>query len=328
MIYSILKALLIVAGFVLVSVIKKYGNSKNSNSFYNKASKLMSFNSSESSKNNYSKDDELDDNNQDPEILDISSDNNSSTSDFSMKSKLNSAKKWHWIIICAVLIVVFAIAAVFGLAKFVTDCMWYSQLGFESVIWIQLASKVGVWALYTILMAAFGYLSASLAIRKRPDSSDGTRISIKGNVIEIKKGVSSKIAFHVAGIVSLIAGAIFGSQFYTHWAQILLMFHAQKFGIKDPQFGIDNGFYVFVLPGLRLFIKAFVLLLVFALIFSIATHLFMGAIHITMPIKGKGIFSITKKCSSSNSCLVYACYYFLHCFANNRYFWNSYFRWS
>ncbi len=140
MIYSILKALLIVAGFVLVSVIKKYGNSKNSNSFYNKASKLMSFNSSESSKNNYSKDDELDDNNQDPEILDISSDeNNSSTSDFSMKSKLNSAKKWHWIIICAVLIVVFAIAAVFGLAKFVTDCMWYSQLGFESVIWIQLA---------------------------------------------------------------------------------------------------------------------------------------------------------------------------------------------
>ena len=99
MIYSILKALLIVAGFVLVSVIKKYGNSKNSNSFYNKASKLMSFNSSESSKNNYSKDDELDDNNQDPEILDISSDeNNSSTSDFSMKSKLNSAKKWHWII--------------------------------------------------------------------------------------------------------------------------------------------------------------------------------------------------------------------------------------
>lgn len=300
MIYSILKALLIVAGFVLVSVIKKYGNSKNSNSFYNKASKLMSFNSSESSKNNYSKDDELDDNdesddnNQDPEILDISSDNNSSTSDFSMKSKLNSAKKWHWIIICAVLIVVFAIAAVFGLAKFVTDCMWYSQLGFESVIWIQLASKVGVWALYTILMAAFGYLSASLAIRKRPDSSDGTRISIKGNVIEIKKGVSSKIAFHVAGIVSLIAGAIFGSQFYTHWAQILLMFHAQKFGIKDPQFGIDNGFYVFVLPGLRLFIKAFVLLLVFALIFSIATHLFMGAIRITMPIKGKGIFSITK----------------------------------
>lgn len=26
------------------------------------------------------------------------------------------------------------------------------------------------------------------------------------------------------------------------------MFNAQSFGTTDPQFGLDNGFYVFVLP--------------------------------------------------------------------------------
>lgn len=37
-----------------------------------------------------------------------------------------------------------------------------------------------------------------------------------------------------------------------NWSEILLMFNAQSFGTTDPQFGIDNGFYVFVLPGLKL----------------------------------------------------------------------------
>ncbi|MCW1058938.1 UPF0182 family protein, partial [Streptococcus anginosus] len=146
-----------------------------------------------------------------------------------------------------------------------------------------------------ILMSAFGYLSAALAIKARPSNADGTYIRIKGNVIDLKQGISSKLALHVAGIFSLIVGAVFGFKFYNHWAQILLMFNAQPFGIKDPQFGIDNGFYVFVLPGLRLFISAFVLLLVISFVFSIITHLLMGAIRFSMPIDGKGILSITKR---------------------------------
>ncbi|MFW0895654.1 UPF0182 family protein [Gardnerella sp. Marseille-Q9179] len=207
----------------------------------------------------------------------------------------NTAKKWRWIPAIVLLIVVLAIAAIFALARFITDCMWYSQLGFESVIWIQLGAKIGVWVLYAILMSAFGYLSAALAIKARPSNADGTYIRIKGNVIDLKQGISSKLALHVAGIFSLIVGAVFGFKFYNHWAQILLMFNAQPFGIKDPQFGIDNGFYVFVLPGLRLFISAFVLLLVISLVFSIITHVLMGAIRFSMPIDGKGILSITKR---------------------------------
>ncbi len=207
----------------------------------------------------------------------------------------NTAKKWRWIPAIVLLIVVLAIAAIFALARFITDCMWYSQLGFESVIWIQLGAKIGVWVLYAILMSAFGYLSAALAIKARPSNADGTYIRIKGNVIDLKQGISSKLALHVAGIFSLIVGAVFGFKFYNHWAQILLMFNAQPFGIKDPQFGIDNGFYVFVLPGLRLFISAFVLLLVISLVFSIVTHVLMGAIRFSMPIDGKGILSITKR---------------------------------
>ncbi|MFU0569051.1 UPF0182 family protein [Gardnerella vaginalis] len=235
-------------------------------------------------------DDEKDNNNK------LKNERNSSMKiDLNFAKFTNTAKKWRWIPAIVLLIVVLAIAAIFALARFITDCMWYSQLGFESVIWIQLGAKIGVWVLYAILMSAFGYLSAALAIKARPSNADGTYIRIKGNVIDLKQGISSKLALHVAGIFSLIVGAVFGFKFYNHWAQILLMFNAQPFGIKDPQFGIDNGFYVFVLPGLRLFISAFVLLLVISLVFSIITHVLMGAIRFSMPIDGKGILSITKR---------------------------------
>lgn len=130
--------------------------------------------------------------------------------------------------------------------------MWYAQLGFQSVIWTQLGTRVGLWVAYALLIAAVGFLSASLAIWARPDAADGSTIRINGDTIEVGKGVSSKSARRVAVVISLIVGLMFGSQFNANWSEILLMFNAQSFGTTDPQFGIDNGFYVFVLPGLKL----------------------------------------------------------------------------
>ncbi|MFP1703731.1 UPF0182 family membrane protein [Gardnerella vaginalis] len=214
--------------------------------------------------------------------------------DFDVNKFVGKSRKWRWIIVAIVVAIAFICSIIFGFSTFITDCMWYAQLGFESVIWIQLSAKIGVWALYALLMAAFGYLSAYIAIKKRPGSEDGVYVKEKGNILDTKKGISSKLAMHVAGVVSLIVGAVFGMQFYNHWVQILLMFNYQSFGIKDPQFGFDNGFYVFVLPGLRLFTRAFIVLLAVSLLFSVITNALMGAVRITLPVGGKGIFNITK----------------------------------
>jgi uncharacterized membrane protein (UPF0182 family) len=145
------------------------------------------------------------------------------------------------------------------------------------------------------MMAAVTYVSATLAIRARPDASDGSKIRVRGDVIEIGKGVSSRFARRIAVVVSLIVGLLFGSQFNTEWSQILLMFNGQSFGIKDPQFGIDNGFYVFVLPGLQLLVRALLVLLLAALVFSLVTHVLMGAVRLTMPVQGRGIVNMTKR---------------------------------
>lgn len=211
---------------------------------------------------------------------------------FFKHNKKSPSHRLQWAIFITIGVLAAIVGLTFVLAEFITDVMWYAQLGYQSVIWTQLGAKVGVWVLYAILMAAFGYLSAFLAIKTRPDSAEGSRIRIAGNIVEVTHTISSRVALHIAGVIALVVGAIFGSNFYWHWAQILLMFHAQTFGTVDPQFGIDNGFYIFVLPGLKLFVEAFVLLLLISLIFSIVTHIMMGSIRITMPVNGKGLFTM------------------------------------
>ena len=195
------------------------------------------------------------------------------------------------ILIGVVLALAIIIGLFFGLAQFITDVMWYAQLGFQSVIWTQLGTRVGLWVAYALLIAAVGFLSASLAIWARPDAADGSTIRINGDTIEVGKGVSSKSARRVAVVISLIVGLMFGSQFNANWSEILLMFNAQSFGTTDPQFGIDNGFYVFVLPGLKLIMSAVSLLLLAGIISSIVTHVMMGGIRITMPVHGRGLFT-------------------------------------
>lgn len=205
------------------------------------------------------------------------------------------ASRGNKILIGIVLALAIVVGLFFALAQFITDVMWYDQLGFQSVIWTQLGTRIGLWIAYALLLAGVSFISATLAIRARPDAADGSTIRVKGDTIEIGKGVSSRNARRVAVVVSLIVGLIFGAQFNSNWSEILLMFNAQSFGTTDPQFGLDNGFYVFVLPGLRLIMSAVSLLLLAGIIFSVITHALMGGIRITMPVNGRGLFNITKR---------------------------------
>ncbi|NMM93031.1 UPF0182 family protein [Bifidobacterium oedipodis] len=206
------------------------------------------------------------------------------------------ASRGSKILIGVVLALAVIVGLFFGLSRFITDLMWYGQLGFASVVWTQLGVKIGLWIAYALLVALTGFISAWLAIRARPDSADGSTIRINGDVIEVGKSVSSKTARRVAVVISLIVGVMFGAQFNANWSEILLMFNAQSFGTTDPQFGLDNGFYVFVLPGLKLVLTAVSILLGVGLVFCAVTHVLMGGIRITMPVNGRGLFSITKRC--------------------------------
>ena len=97
----------------------------------------------------------------------------------------SGASRGSKVLIGVVLALAIIVGLFFGLSRFITDLMWYGQLGFQSVVWTQLGVKIGLWVAYALLMALTGFVSAWLAIRARPDSADGSTIRINGDVVEV-----------------------------------------------------------------------------------------------------------------------------------------------
>ena len=87
-------------------------------------------------------------------------------------------------------------------------------------------------------------------------------------------------------LLALPAGlALFaGSALAQRWQTVLLFLNREPFGERDPQFGLDIGFFVFTLPLLRLTTGFLTAVLVLALIAAVATHYLYGGIR----LQGRG----------------------------------------
>ena len=108
-------------------------------------------------------------NNDDPIILDVEADGDGPAR--KPASGGSGGSRGSKILIGVVLALAIIVGLFFGLSRFITDLMWYGQLGFQSVVWTQLGVKIGLWVAYALLMALTGFVSAWLAIRARPTAS-------------------------------------------------------------------------------------------------------------------------------------------------------------
>ncbi len=137
--------------------------------------------------------------------------------------------------------------------SFKLDWTWFSVLGYDAVFWRTFTGKALVSS--GLFTAAFliTYLNIYLIFR------------LSGKAF--RPWLSLVPAFFVA---VLAAGN--GSQL---WMQILKYVHAEPFGITDPQFNLDIGFYVFKLPVLWLIYQIVNVLLLLNIMLTIPLYLFL-----------------------------------------------------
>ena len=77
-----------------------------------------------------------------------------------------------------------------------------------------------------------------------------------------------------APVVALLFALGFGNE----WNTLLLARHAQAFGVKDPTFGLDLGFFVFTLPWLRALANAAFSLLLLTTLATVALYVGLQAL--------------------------------------------------
>ncbi len=157
------------------------------------------------------------------------------------------------------------------------DWLWFGELGYRSVFTTVLLTRLVVFLVVGVLVGGIVFGGLALAYRTRP-----VFVPSNGNdpVARYRAAVMSRlrvVGIGIPGAVGLLAGLIA----QTYWVRIQLFLHGGDFGISDPQFGKDLGFYAFDLPFYRLVVSYLFVALFLAFIANVMAHYVFGGIRLT-----------------------------------------------
>jgi uncharacterized membrane protein (UPF0182 family) len=142
-----------------------------------------------------------------------------------------------------VLIAVVALVFSKALTHLVTESWWFEAVGFADVFWTQITWKIGIWG---VTFAGYGiFLASNYWLAMRLTRRRVFRILLEsdrwGNSVE---GLPNYAATAVILFISLISAI----SSVALWETVLKFLHPTEFGITDPIYQHDVGFYLFRLP--------------------------------------------------------------------------------
>lgn len=132
------------------------------------------------------------------------------------------------------------IAAAFGLAVLGvlgvllvtawTDGQWYASVGQSAVFWTQYLSVAGTWLFFAVINMAVLHATTRAAWRS---------VGAAGRFVGL------------TAVLTFLASAVMAANMAGTWMTFRLAISQAPFGVADPQFGVDAGFFVFVLPAIE-----------------------------------------------------------------------------
>jgi uncharacterized membrane protein (UPF0182 family) len=157
------------------------------------------------------------------------------------------------------------------------DWLWFGELGYRSVFTTVLLTRLVLFLVVGLLVGGIVFAGLALAYRTRP-----VFVPSNGNdpVARYRTVVMSRLRVIAAGIpvaIGLLAGIIAQS----YWVRVQLFLHGGDFGIHDPQFGKDLGFYAFDLPFYRLVLSFIFVALFLAFVANLLAHYVFGGIRLS-----------------------------------------------
>ncbi len=158
------------------------------------------------------------------------------------------------------------------------DWLWFGEMGYRSVFTTQLVTKLVVFLVVWALVGAIVFGALALAYRTRP-----VFVPTAGPndpVARYRTAVMSKLKLVGIGVPAVI-GFFAGIVAQTYWERIQLFLHGGDFGVKDPQFGLDLGFYAFDLPFYQLVLGYMFVAVFLALIANLLGHYLFGGIRLS-----------------------------------------------
>jgi len=178
----------------------------------------------------------------------------------------------------AVLAVVFLLFTLFDrVIGAWTDWLWFKELNYTEVFSTVLRTRLIMFAVIGVAVAAVVALNLYLAYRLRP--------LLRPHSAEQHALDRYRLFLlpHMTGWIWLIAGLIglfAGISAQGHWQEWMLFSNSTPFGKTDPQFGVDISFYVFKYPFWRYLLGVGFTTVVFSLLGSLGLHYLFGGVRL------------------------------------------------
>jgi len=178
----------------------------------------------------------------------------------------------------------FALAAVLLLLigpRFVdtyVDWLWFGELGYRSVFTTTLMTRLIVFVVTALLIGGVVFAGMALAYRNRPVFVP--TVGPNDPVARYRTSVMARLRLFGVG-VPIFIGLLAGLVGQTYWVQVQLFLHGGEFGVTDPQFGMDLGFYAFDLPFYRLVLNFLFVATFLALVANLLGHYLFGGIRLS-----------------------------------------------
>lgn len=171
----------------------------------------------------------------------------------------------------------FLLLSLRGIAGFYTDYLWFDSLG-QTAVWRGLLqARVLLAVLFIAAFFAMAWANFYVADRLAPPfRASGPEDELLERYHELVAGRMHWVRTAVAGFLAVIAGVGAAGE----WQSWILFRNMQEFGIQDPQFGYDIGFYVFQLPFLSFVVDWFFASLLIILIITAVAHYLNGGIRV------------------------------------------------
>jgi uncharacterized protein len=164
-----------------------------------------------------------------------------------------------------------------GFAQFYVDALWHDALGRDDVFWGQIGAKVTLFVSFFAVFLLIAGANLYFADRAAPTVFPANVHPYVERFHELFGHRLRFIRYGTAFVLSFILALPATAQ----WQEWLLFRNSVAFGVRDPQFDIDVGFYVFRLPFITFAIDWLFASLVVVLLLAMAAHLLNGGVLFT-----------------------------------------------
>ncbi len=151
-----------------------------------------------------------------------------------------------WIVLTGVIIIVLYLLGLF--INYYGDWLWFHNLGYGSVFNTMILSQVVSFVLFFVIFVLFAAVQVNLSYKWGALTRNNRFLredDPRALILPLYRG---KRVFWFWAAVTVFFGIVMASSASGHWNEFLQFIHPSKFGVTEPIFGKDAGFYIFRLP--------------------------------------------------------------------------------